>query len=382
MSKDKQLKEAGVGSIIEFQTPLIKSKSEELNESMIKYCMPLLKENDILRLKNHIKNKETAFIRNIMYECLIRKFVRLKLQEIIRKKGEGYALYAPNKKGFNKPKIVGTFPTLLGAKVAQLARFPPKQINLLNKLRHDIEKLKLFKKKNKFYKDTHTKKDDYVANKVLSDKPIKKKKSKKNESNKKDFMEKKIISIILKKNLHESVLLEEPDIFNMLPLKILDNDGKLKKYKKEIEKKSKDVLNNAFLTIRKNVNSKVKLESEGIKQDTGGNYYFSFNAILDNVSIGPININIVNDIPIIDLTSDAKAALTKIKPESAKIFRADLMITQEKVLDNIKDLYDVVTNRNKYLKNLEDKIDKYIVSLSPVELSLIKNLLKRKYRKI
>ena len=65
------------------------------------------------------------------------------MKEVVRKKpgGGGWLLYAPNpgkKKGSSKK---GEFPTKLGAKRAQLARFPPKDAYKLNRLRKEVDRL-------------------------------------------------------------------------------------------------------------------------------------------------------------------------------------------------------------------------------------------------
>jgi hypothetical protein len=79
---------------------------------------------------------------DIVREVVARHAVRAKLSEIVRKKGDIFILYAPNKNKRHDPQPVATFNTKLDAKQAELDRFPPPDPKERDRLVKSIEKLR------------------------------------------------------------------------------------------------------------------------------------------------------------------------------------------------------------------------------------------------
>ena len=100
------------------------------------------------------------------------------------------------------------------------------------------------------------------------------------------------------------------------------------------------------------------------------------------MTVEPLYIHIDGGVPKIEVSGNAKAALTKVDPSAAKMFRAELVTVQEGILDEMDDLAKAINARDKYLSKLEVEVDSFVAGLSPLEISLLKNLLVKKYRKL
>lgn len=430
----------------------------------------------------------------------VREMIRNKVREVVRKKagGGGYTLYAPNpgKKGGSKP--VGNFPTKMGAKRAELARYPPKDPNKLKRLRKDIDKTSKDPKKAAEKERTaakqkgtdkgpkkpspknesvneaspfassiaapaassistttgSTQKDlpgfltglkslskgspeynSYVNNhvKLLSpaspENPFRADVSKQDKTlaaagkptitamltkmgdsksnagfkpgqtktvamgealeRRMDFMHRNLLSKIVAKSLVESLFREEKtesewdDYISKLSKQALAGDTKFQALQKNISKKTEGILNDAFNSIKKAVGKDIKLKSFGLKHDpNSGQTYLAFSADFDGVAVEPIYIHIEGGVPRIEVSTNAKVALTKTDPDDGKLFRAELVTVQERVLDDMDVLSKAIQNRDKYLSKLESEVDGYVASLAPLQISLLKQLLVKKYRKI
>lgn len=209
------------------------------------------------------------------------------------------------------------------------------------------------------------------------------------ESTDRAKMEAKVIATIIKKSLVESLFREEKtesdwdQYISKLSKAAMNGDSKFQNLQKNITRKTSDVLEDAFDSIRKAVGKSARLKNFGIKHDdSSGKTYLAFGADFDDLSVEPICIYVEGGVPKIELTTNAKVALTKLDPTEAKMFRAELVTVQERVLDNVDDLTKAVQNRDKYLSKMEQDVDTYVAELTPLQVSLLKNLLIKKYRKI
>lgn len=425
----------------------------------------------------------------------VRELIKNKVKEVVRKKagGGGFALYAPNKGKKGKPKAVGNFPTKLGAKRAELSRYPPKEPGKLGRLRKEVDKLvknpKKAAEKEKaaqkqkgtdkgskkegvneaptgttpfsstaskpspaspssapgqtihkdmrsfmaglkaipstdpskrgsyvqahinnadFQKALQTQEPDANKRKAAMDalykiannaaKPGGQNKlsvggvqaqASENTIRRHQFMERVVLSKIITRSLTESLFREEKtesewdDYISKLSKNALAGDSKFQQLQKNISKKTEGILDDSFNSIRKAVGKEVKLKSFGIKHDpNSGQTYLAFGASFEDVTAEPIYIHIEGGVPKIDLSTNAKVALTKADPSAGKMFRAELVTVQERVLDNMDDLAKAIQTRDKYLQKMENEVDGYVAGLSPLQVSLLKQLLVKKYRKI
>lgn len=149
-----KVNEVGMGAGTGFQLPLgIKSRKDDVDETIRRagdineaHMMVFLSDITAPRLLEFydaldlMQYDEAA---NMIRESVVRKVVKNKINEVVRKKagGGGYVLYSPNKGKKKAATPIASFPTKLAAKRAELARFPPKDPKKLQRLRKEIEKL-------------------------------------------------------------------------------------------------------------------------------------------------------------------------------------------------------------------------------------------------
>lgn len=91
-------------------------------------------------------------------------------------------------------------------------------------------------------------------------------------------------------------------------------------------------------------------------------------------------VKLENGRPLVLFPEQTKSALNSMEGDDSKLLRAELMHSQETVLDNMEDVVTVTGRRDKYLKQLEKKVDKFLNSTTPLEISMLRYLLKNKYK--
>jgi len=511
MSKKEEMDEMGVAGAgsMGYQVPMgIKQRKKKVDEAMA--LDPELSHGLLLAYFNGMNDgiaeqtckllDEGNYVEfgNRAKEHAVREMIRNKMKEVVRKKagGGGYVLYSPNQ-GKKKPaKPVGTFPTKLGAKKAELSRFPPKDPGKLKRLRKEVDRLLKDPKKRAEKeksaskekgtddrghkappkKDAKSKKegvelqeasgfqkydldwaDDTAANPVDSAKKacdmlrqkfkaVAKVKNPQGpgggwpqldiavpDSHKAAFEKwlkdeyyggdadesdidahrvKESVAVILAPGhkevvadgpeslallqatiqlmVNESLFHEEKtgsnwdDMITRLSKQALSSDKKFQALQKNIDKKTEKVLKDALHAIQKSVGKKVKIkEMGGIKvAPDKGKTYLPFSATVGQVAVEPIALYIEGGVPRIELSDQAKVALTKADPAESKLFRADLIQVQERILDRMDELEKAVMNRDRYLEKQEDGVDNIVAGLSPLQISLLKQVLVKKYRKI
>ena len=486
--------ESGAGGVAGFQVPMgIRQRKEKVDEVLAQHpdigegvalaFLGQLKDEEAEQIGNMLDVGDTTGVADRMRMHAVRELVRTKVREVVRKKpgGGGYVLYAPNKGKKKKGKVSGNFPTRAGAKRAELARFPPKDPEKLQRLRKAIKRMakkpggddKPKPKKESVNEAPNptglgtlqpaptsgqTRKDvrsffaglktlqkgspqynSYVTShaKLLdpsgADNPFRQDVQKMDQtlaksgkptitsmltgaqnsrSNagfkpgqtktnvqgaddkkigeaRKDVLHRAILTKVITRHLTEALFREEntesewDEYIGRLSKQALAGDGKFQKLQKNISKQTDGILGDAFSAIKKAVGKNASLKSFGIKHDqSSGQSYLAFGAEFEGASVEPIAIAVEGGLPKIHLSPNAKASLTKVDPEIAKMFRAELVTVQEAVLDEMDELSKATQSRDKYLEKLESNVDAYVSNLGPLEVSILKNLLTKKYRKI
>lgn len=369
--------EMGAGAVAGFQIPMgIKKRKEHLDRMIDQN--PDINHGHVLMFVNgmddgraeefgaKLDGGDYGGAADEVRHHVVRELVRKKVREVVRKKagGGGFMLYSPNKGKKKNPKPVGHFPTKLAAKRAELARFPPKEPGKLSRLRKEVDRLMKNPKKRA--------EKEKAASKV--------------KGGKKEGVEllRPLISVLVMESLfrEERTGSEWDDYISRLSSKALTGDKKFQRFQQNIEKKTQSVLDDSFNSIRKAVAKNVKLKSYGVKKsEERGKTYLAFGAHMGDTAVEPIYIYVENGVPKIEISDQAKIALTKADPDDAKLFRAELVTVQERVLDKMDDLLGAIGARDKYLEKLEDEVDGFIAGLTPLQVSLMKQLLVKKYRK-
>lgn len=384
---------SGAGNIVGFQIPLgMKQRKKGIDEMLA--ANPDVNEGHVLGYLNGMSEEKAAEAAKWLDDCdyekfagavkdhAIREVVRKKIKEIVRKKagGGGYVLYSPNQGKRRQAKAVGNFPTKLGAKKAELQRFPPRDPAKLKRLRHEVDRLlKDPKKRAEKEKEWSKQKGAEVKTKTKT-KVGRPKRSKKEDV---DRLRSMIADVITEGLFREESTGSDWDEYvARLSKQAVAADSKFQRHVKNIDKKTADVLQDSFQEIARSVDKKiVKLKNFGIKKE-GETTYLAFSAVMDNVDVAPIFIHAEDGIPHIEVSDNAKAALTKVDPQNGKMFRAELVTVQERVLDKVQDLVAAVQARDKYLTKLQNDVDEFVSELTPLQLSLLKQLLVKKYRRI
>ncbi len=293
-------------------------------------------------------------------EKMLRALIQKRIREIVRKKpgGGGYVLYAPNKRGKKKPKPVGEFPTKAQAKAAELQRFPPKDIDKLQRQRKQIEK---------------DRKDPEKAR----DKELKANRRKKREG----------VEAVVRQALQEALFREDhpgsrwDDWVDRFSKKAVMDDKKFQQLSRDVAKKSDKVVRDA---AKRTVSAIQSVGFDGnmsdVKHDDNRTYVtVTASDEESGVTVGPILVHVQSGHVRVELTDDARVALGKVEPAKAKSLRGELMTAQE-TLESDDTIIGAVKKRDAYLDGLEKNLDTTVADMSPLQVSILKRLLTQKYR--
>ncbi len=163
------------------------------------------------------------------------------------------------------------------------------------------------------------------------------------------------------------------------------SDNRLKAILLGLEKSEMGLLNKAVKSV------KSALEGSGfpvknpkaVKDAANGEVAVNMVVELEeNKKEVEVVVRVENGRPLIFLPDRTKNTINTLNNDESKLFRAELISVQEKELDLMDDLVKASDKRDNYLKNLEGKIDKMVRGLGPLEIAVMKNLLKNKYKNI
>lgn len=93
-------------------------------------------------------------------------------------------------------------------------------------------------------------------------------------------------------------------------------------------------------------------------------------------------IKIENGKALIHIPEETRMQLNSINSPSTKLLRSTLISTQEIELDQLDSLAKNTGKRDQYLSGLSDQMDKVIGNMNPLELAMIKRLIKMKYKNV
>lgn len=308
------------------------------------------------------------------YEQRLRQAVREMVREVVRRKegGGGFNLYPPNKgkKKGKKQKSVGTFPTRLAAKSAELARFPPKDPEQLKKLRKRLDKLKKDPKKR-----SEAEKRDLMgpnAPKKVG-KPAKDRKKAKKEA----FIRAMV------RDLHERLFHEDEvpgshwdeHILSMKP-EVVASDKRLHGYHKNMQVASIGALRDAHKAMMKAMKGTAKVHPGDAAFDPERKKMFMPVMLdVDGAEIGPVHLYVDGGHVKIEVSDDARNAIAMLDPPQARDVRGGLMSFQEDHLPEIDTAKKAWNERDSYLDKVHAKLEKQFGGMSDVERHLAKPML-------
>ena len=391
-------KEMGAGGVSGFQLPLgararkeaIKRCIEAANDISEAHLVvffngtPVEKHEQFFEALDFLQDDHAA---DMVREQVVREVVRKKIGEVVRKKagGGGFTLYAPNKGKKHGAKPAGTFPTKLAAKRAELARFPPKDPNKLQRLRKEVDKLMKDPKKRAEAeaKARKAKGTDFGKHHKAG-----KARGKHFEGYSRDLVERAILSETVIKNIKEGLFREEApasqwdEFIGKVSQNVVKGDKSYQRIQKRLEAATEEAMAKALKIIQKQLGPEARVKAASKPGATdGGQPYIPFHIGIEAASVGPIYLYVEKGRPAIEMSDEAKNSLVKVTPGAAKAIRAALAMSSDN-LNEVDTVSSVVGQRDQYLQALESKIDKMIASMSPLQISMLKQLLVKKYRSL
>lgn len=303
--------------------------------------------------------------------------VRRGVREIVRKKkgGGGFALYAPNKGKKKNPKPVGEFPTRFAAKKAELARFPPKDPEQLKRARARLDKISKDPKKRA---DAERKDLAGVKEPKRSGAPARSRKARKEG-----------IVRLLARDLQERLFHDEEvpgspwdEHMTSLHPDAISSDRKLHALHRGMEKASIGALNDACKGLTKALRGVVRVHPGDVSfDDERKKTFMAVMMDVDGFEIGPVHLYVDGGHVRIELSGDAREAITQLEPDLARDLRGGLMTFEEDHLPRIDGAQRAWRDRDTYLDKLHARLSKHAAGMSDVEHHIMKGLLKGGKRK-
>jgi len=96
----------------------------------------------------------------------------------------------------------------------------------------------------------------------------------------------------------------------------------------------------------------------------------------------PFAIKIENGRPLIHIPDQTRQELNMLASPDSKTLTGELIHIQETIFNTMEDVINIFAKRDNYLKKLEDEIDKLITNMNPLQIAMVKFLIKNKYRDI
>lgn len=164
----------------------------------------------------------------------------------------------------------------------------------------------------------------------------------------------------------------------------LQSDQKLRNLMQNLDKCRVKVLQLAMKSIDNVLKKAGKFSILGgtkVKREENGELTLEFDVQIEDMNKAlPLFLHIRHNKPLIGLPDLARNQLNSLPHDDAKMLRAELMHAQETELDRMDLAVKAAEKRDAYLRNVQDKMDKTVSSLSPMQIALLKNVLKLKYR--
>lgn len=322
-------KDIGHGDVIAFIVDL--DDDDEKGKTVKK----LLFDRDLDKLADAVRDHVT------------RQVVRNRLSEVIRRKGDKWVLYKPNTGKKKKPEIAGEFPTKVMAKRAELNRYPSsKDPEEIAKLRKQLAKMAQ-KPESALKKSKRRKKGPFG-----------------------ESMLRKVVSMMLNESLWDEVK-------KRLGSDVLSRDKTITSRDRVVNRAKSDMLDDAVSTLMSGIDKKsVKILVKDEDNDS-----LTLSAKVTGVDVGPIKLSISDDGSRVNVETSPmfEASLTKVDPKVAKSFRSEIALLQSSSLDATQ-LKKALDARESGLSKAQNEIDSFVAGLSPVQMVLLKDLLKKKYK--
>lgn len=299
---------------------------------------------------------------NMVREEVTRQAIRRKMNEVVRKKDGKYVLYAPNTGKKHPPKPVAVFSTKLAAKRAELAKFPPKDPEKLERLKKQIEKL-------------------------LKDPKARAKEITMKEKVDRDLFETALLSMIVGRDVMRTIgegidrskPADEYQAFvNQFSQKALQGDKGYRGAQKTYQKAAASALGRKVKEVEEELGMKVK--SQEPKKHTDG----KMRVLVYVAGDCPVPVSFVADGKKVktERMKETEAALTKCSEPVADKIRSRLFSVNEEDIGDDPELAQANDHMVGRTKKIFKFVDEFLAKLSPLAMTVLKRLLAKKYRKL
>jgi len=161
------------------------------------------------------------------------------------------------------------------------------------------------------------------------------------------------------------------------------SDDKFKALLMNIAKNEVRLLNSAVDAVAKVLEDTKSfiVKKKNVDHDSQGNvaYHFSVHMKENNKKLD-FGVKLEHGRPVIIFPDVSRQILNSLSNDESKLLRAELIHAQETALDNMDSVEKSLKKRNEYLNNLENKMDRMLNSLNPLQISMLRTLLKNKYK--
>jgi hypothetical protein len=166
---------------------------------------------------------------------------------------------------------------------------------------------------------------------------------------------------------------------------VIRSDQKLRNIMKSAEKAEGLLLKKAVGVVSNILSSAggmTVLPGSVEKDPVGGEIFMAFQVQLEEDGKKKLKFGVCleHGKPVVVFPEDTREALKAMGTDSSKLLRAELMHAQETALDNMDDALKASSKRDIYLSKMSEKIEKTLGSMGPLELAMLKHILKRNYR--
>lgn len=200
----------------------------------------------------------------------------------------------------------------------------------------------------------------------------------------KQLIRENVVSYMFEQQPNDEESVRWQNIVNSISRQTLASDKKLQNILKSTSKKELEVLSSSMNLVRNVLNKTKSFKVKDIKPQTDpqtGDNKVQFSVELkDNKQTLNFGLKIQNARPVIQIPDETSQRLNALSNDESKLLRAELISIQEKDLDQMNDVFVASQKRDMYLSKLEKQIDNTLEEFSPVQIVLLKNLLKTKYK--
>lgn len=167
------------------------------------------------------------------------------------------------------------------------------------------------------------------------------------------------------------------------------SDDKLKKIIQGLMKSEQRILQSSMKIVKDRLTKagfevgKSKISASPENGRLRGELYAElYDDAKDTKEVLGFGLRIESGRPLIFIPNETKQKLNSMNTQNSKLLRSELLHIQETELDNIDDVVNATAKRDQYFAGLEKNMDKMMTGFSPVELAMVKNLLKTKFRNV